>query len=80
MLTKTGIHGSIIALDTMNLWISTELETLTKVISRVDMLFVNEAECAQLTGASNFSDAWEFVRDLGPKALVIKREIGRAHV
>src|ERR1700748_2447103 len=40
----------LIALDTMNYWISAAMEDLSLVLSMVDLLMVNDAEARELTG------------------------------
>lgn len=61
------------AMDTMNLWINTERETLQKVIERVDLLFVNDGEARLLTGEKNVTKAARQIMGWGPKVLVVKR-------
>ena len=40
----------LIAMDTMNYWISSALDDLKKVLTMVDVLMVNDAEARELTG------------------------------
>ena len=40
----------LIAMDTMNYWISSAMEDLKMVLSMVDVLMVNDAEARELTG------------------------------
>jgi sugar/nucleoside kinase (ribokinase family) len=61
------------AMDTMNLWINTTREALQKVIERVDLIFVNDAEARALTGESNINKAAKKIMEWGPKTVVIKR-------
>lgn len=63
----------LIALDTMNYWISSAKDALLRVIAEVDLLVVNEAEVRQLTGETNLVKGARAILDLGPKTLVIKR-------
>lgn len=62
-----------VALDTMNLWINIKKEKLIEVISKVDILFINESEIKQLTGEFNIIKAANKVFEYGLKYLVIKR-------
>jgi sugar/nucleoside kinase (ribokinase family) len=62
-----------IGLDSMNLWIDIENEKLKEVISKVQILFINEGEAAQLTGLASLIPAAEKVLEMGPEVLVIKR-------
>jgi sugar/nucleoside kinase (ribokinase family) len=66
-------EGTYVAADTMNLWIDTSLEELKKVISRVDLLTINDEEAAMLTGELQIAKAAKKLREMGPSAVIIKR-------
>ena len=66
-------EAKLIAMDTMNFWINTTREDLQKVIERVDIIFVNDAEVRALTGESNINIAAKKIMEWGPKTVVIKR-------
>ncbi len=66
-------NPTLVAMDTMNLWINTTRDTLQKVIERVGMIFVNDAEARLLTGCKNVSQAAHQIMEWGPKTVVIKR-------
>lgn len=63
----------LIALDTMNLWISIKLEALKEVIEKVDIFIINEGEARQLANEKNLIKAALKILNLGVKTLVIKR-------
>jgi sugar/nucleoside kinase (ribokinase family) len=63
----------LVALDTMNLWISIKREALEKVIREVDLVIINEAEVRQFTGDANLVKGARQILDLGPQILVVKR-------
>ena len=63
----------LVAMDTMNFWISGKLEELKKTIERVDMLFLNDGEARQLSGEHNIVKAARAIQRLGVKTVVIKR-------
>ncbi len=65
--------ASFVMADTMDLWINIALEPLREVMSRVDMLMLNDSEAALLTGRRNMREAAEAILDMGPKYVVIKR-------
>lgn len=60
-------------MDTMNFWISSKKEALMKVLSRVNVVLINETEAEMLTGAQNAISAAPMITALGPTAVVIKR-------
>lgn len=62
-----------VAADTMNLWINTTRDDLKKVLSRIDMLFVNDAEARALAEESNIVKAAEKLKAMGPSRVMIKR-------
>ncbi len=63
----------LVALDTMNLWIATAKDALTRILSEVDLVIINEAEVRQYTGEANLVQGAHHILGLGPKTLVIKR-------
>ncbi len=63
----------LVALDTMNLWISTAKESLTRILREVDLVIINEAEVRQYTGQANLIKGARQILALGPKTLVVKR-------
>lgn len=59
--------------DTMNFWIDSKLPELKKVLSKVDVLLINEGEADQLAGEQNAIASAKKIVEMGPKAVVIKR-------
>ncbi len=62
-----------VGMDTMNFWISSKKEDLLKVLSKVDVVLINETEAEMLTGEKNAIAAAPKITQLGPQAVVIKR-------
>ena len=62
-----------IILDTMNFWMDNSLSELKKVISRVDVLVINDEEAKQLSEAESLFTAAEEILKMGPKHVVIKK-------
>ncbi|NTV52816.1 MAG: sugar kinase [Candidatus Firestonebacteria bacterium] len=60
-------------LDTMNFWIETKREALLAVFPRVDMVVVNDAEARQLAGTPNLLQAARWIRNHGPRGVIIKK-------
>lgn len=65
--------SSFIACDTMNLWIDTTLDELKNLISRVDILFVNDEEAGLLAGNMDLAEAAQTILEMGPSLLIIKK-------
>lgn len=63
----------LIAMDTMNFWMDIAMEDLKKAISLVDVLIINDEEARQLSGEYSLVKASKFIRNLGPKYLIIKK-------
>jgi sugar/nucleoside kinase (ribokinase family) len=67
------------ALDSMNLWIETERESLLAAISEVDCVILNDAEIRMLTDEPNLARAARELIAMGPDIVVAKRgEYGAA--
>ena len=64
----------LIAMDTMNFWMDIAMNDLTKTISMVDLLIINDEEARQLSGEYSLIKAAQIIRDMGPKILIIKKE------
>jgi sugar/nucleoside kinase (ribokinase family) len=64
---------SLVALDTMNYWITNRREELLRVLRRVNLFLLNDSEARELTGAENIQKAAEGIQMMGPSIVVIKR-------
>lgn len=63
----------IVALDSMNYWITSQLANLKQTLSIVDLLIINETEALMLSGSNNIVDAASTIRGMGPKVVIVKR-------
>ena len=63
----------LVVLDTMNFWMDVALENLKTVISRVDVLTVNDEEARQLSGEHFLPKAARVLHAMGPTTVVIKK-------
>ena len=63
----------LVALDTMNYWITRKPTELRRVLERVDAVLLNDEEARQLSGEDNLQRAARAIMALGPKVVVIKR-------
>ncbi len=62
-----------VMLDTMNLWIDTDLEGLKKVMAKLDAIILNDQETRQITGENNLIKAAKEVTKLGPTTVIVKK-------
>jgi sugar/nucleoside kinase (ribokinase family) len=63
----------MVVLDTMNFWMDIALDDLKKVISKVDVITINDEEARQLSGAFSLVNASKIIMEMGPKYVVIKK-------
>jgi sugar/nucleoside kinase (ribokinase family) len=77
---REQVRGAeLVALDTMNYWITTVPAEVEAAIRRVNVVIINDAEARQLSGEPNLIKAARKILSWGPRALVVKRgEYGAA--
>ena len=63
----------LVAADTMNYWIDSKPEALKRLLTRVDVVLLNDAEIRQLTKQPNIVRAVAEIRSWGPSMVVVKR-------
>ena len=63
----------LVVLDTMNFWMDTAMPDLEKVLKKIDVLLVNDAEARQLSGQYSLVSAAKAIMEMGPKYLIIKK-------
>jgi sugar/nucleoside kinase (ribokinase family) len=63
----------LIACDTMNLWIQNKPKELKRLLKKVDLFLLNDAEARLLTDESNLWKAGRSLLSMGPKYIVIKK-------
>lgn len=63
----------LIAADSMNYWIHQKKPSLLRILEKVDLLIINETEALLLSERSNIVEAAEWIRNGGPKILIVKR-------
>ena len=64
---------NFIMLDTMNFWMDLSLDNLIKIISKVDLICINDEEVIQLSGCSNHDLGIKKILTMGPKYLIMKK-------
>ena len=73
VLAQLKNRPKLIVLDTMNFWMDIALDDLKKIISKVDVLTVNDGEARQLSGEYSLVKAAQKILAMGPKYLIIKK-------
>jgi len=63
----------LVVLDTMNFWMDTAMSDLEKVLKKIDVLLVNDAEARQLSSQYSLVSAAKAIMEMGPKYLIIKK-------
>jgi len=66
-------NTKLVVLDTMNFWIESTPDLLNKVISKVDVITINDEEARELTGEYSLVKAARKIADMGPDYVVIKK-------
>ena len=59
--------------DTMDLWINNTPEELKRLLTRIDMLILNDSEARMLTKQTSLIKAAAKIRNMGPAYVVIKK-------
>lgn len=68
------IHGPrFVIADTMDLWINNTPEELNRLLTRIDMLILNDSEARMLTKQTSLIKAAAQIRNSGPGYLCIKK-------
>ena len=57
----------------MNFWMDIALDELKAVISRIDILTINDEEARQLSGEHSLAVAAQKILNMGPRYLIIKK-------
>ncbi|MCB0662523.1 MAG: bifunctional hydroxymethylpyrimidine kinase/phosphomethylpyrimidine kinase [Saprospiraceae bacterium] len=73
VLEQLNQRPKAVAMDTMNFWMDTAMDSLKEVISKVDILTINDEEAKQLSGEYSLVRAAHKIFEMGPKYLVIKK-------
>lgn len=63
----------LIAMDTMNFWMDSDMDSLKTTISMVDILIINDEEARQLSDEYSLVKSAQFILNMGPKYLIIKK-------
>ncbi len=63
----------LVVCDTMNFWIEGSRDALLRLLPRLDVLMVNDAEARQLADESSLLKAARWIQARGPRYVVIKK-------
>ena len=72
-LQQLNSKPKLVVTDTMNYWMDTCLNDLHTVISKTDVLIINDEEALQLSCCNNLIDAATKIQNMGPEFLIIKK-------
>jgi sugar/nucleoside kinase (ribokinase family) len=73
VISQLKNRPKLIVMDTMNFWMEVALKDLQDVISKVDVLLVNDSEARELSGEYSLVRAAQAILKMGPKYLIIKK-------
>ena len=73
VLDQMSIKPRLVVLDTMDFWMDIAMDNLKSVISRVNVLMINDDEARQLSGENSLINAAKEIHKLGPETIVIKK-------
>ncbi len=73
VLEQLTAKPKLVILDTMNFWMDIALDDLKAVLTKVDVLTINDEEARQLSGEYSLRKAARVIQEMGPQFLVIKK-------
>lgn len=72
-IIEQTMNPRLVVCDTMDFWINEEREALEALLTRVDILILNDSEAQLLTGDSNLVRAAEMILHYGPQRVIVKK-------
>lgn len=73
VIEQLTVRPKLVVLDTMNFWMDSAMEDLKKVLTKIDVLAINDEEARQLSGEYSLVRGARKILEMGPKYLVIKK-------
>ena len=73
VLDQLHKRPKLVIMDTMNFWMDIAMDDLKKVLTKVDLLMVNDSEARQLSGEHSLVKAAKKIQEMGPKYIIIKK-------
>ena len=66
-------NPELVVCDTMNFWIEGKLDSLKKLLSRINILVINDGETRELGNDPNIVKAAQKILSWGPDRVIVKR-------
>lgn len=73
VIKQLANRPKLVVMDTMNFWMDIAMDELKEVLTKVDVLTINDEEARQLSGEYSLVTAAKVIREMGPKYLIIKK-------
>ncbi len=73
VINQMNKRPKLIILDTMNFWMDNSWDALMNVISKIDVITINDEEARQMSKEYSLVKAAQKIQELGPKYVVIKK-------
>jgi sugar/nucleoside kinase (ribokinase family) len=73
VMNQLRTRPKLIVLDTMNFWMETAMEDLKTVLTKVDVLMINDSEARQLSDEFSLVKGAKKILQMGPQFLIIKK-------
>jgi sugar/nucleoside kinase (ribokinase family) len=73
VMNQLRSRPKLIVLDTMNFWMETAMEDLKTVLTKVDVLMINDSEARQLSDEFSLVKGAKKILQMGPQFLIIKK-------
>ena len=73
VIEQIKVKPKLVILDTMNFWMDIAMDTLKKVIAKIDVITINDEEARQLSGEYSLVKAAKKIFKMGPNFVIIKK-------
>jgi sugar/nucleoside kinase (ribokinase family) len=73
VIEQIPVRPKLVVMDTMNFWMDIAWDNLLKVIAKVDVITINDAEARQLSKEHSLVKAAKKILQMGPTYLIIKK-------
>lgn len=73
VIEQLPVRPKLVVLDTMNFWMDSAMDDLKKVLTKIDVLAINDEEARQLSGEYSLVRGARKILEMGPKYIVIKK-------